>query len=234
MNGPRSTAKCSAPRGFTLLEVGIAVGLAGLLLAVAIPSMNAVTAAELKETTGMLQGLMRDTYARAALSGNAHRVVLDMEQQAYWVEATEGGVVMPRTRIEPDRQGVVILDPRDERIEGLEDSTDDEDRAKVELYRNPTWQPVPFPGKDRLDEVKPAKLPSDVRFHQIWADHLREPARGGQVAVHFFPGGYTQEAFITLTDDEEGERTLSLVTQPLTGEIWSQTEQPEVPRGDER
>lgn len=220
-----------APRGFTLLEVGIAVGLAGLMLAIAVPSLNAVTAAELKETTGMLQGLMRDTYARAALSGNSHRVVLDLGQRVYWVEASQGGVVMPRTRISPNREGVVILDPVDERIEDITDSTDVEDRTKVELYRNPTWEKVTFPGRDSLDENKAQKLPSDVLFKKVWVDHLEDFATDGQVAIHFFPGGYTQEAIVILTDDEEDGRTLSLITQPLTGEIWVQEDEPELPAG---
>lgn len=219
----------NVPRGFTLLEVGIAVGLAGLMLAIAVPSINAVTAAELKETTGMLQGLLRDTYARAALSGNSHRVVMDLGQRTYWVEASQGGVVMPRTRISPNREGVVILDPVDERIEDITDSTDVEDRTKVELYRNPTWEKVTFPGKDSLDENRAQKLPSDVLFKRVWVDHLEDFATAGQVAIHFFPGGYTQEAIITLTDDAEDGRTLTLITQPLTGEIWVQEEEPELP-----
>ena len=160
----------------------------------------------------MLQGLMRDTYARAALSGNSHRVVMDLGQRAYWVEASQGGVVMPRTRISPNREGVVILDPVDERIEDITDSTDVEDRTKVELYRNPTWEKVSFPGRDSLDENKAQKLPSDVIFKKIWVDHLEDFATDGQVAIHFFPGGYTQEAIVTLSDDEEDGRTLSLVT----------------------
>ena len=220
-----------APRGFTLLEVGIAVGLAGLMLAIAVPSLNAVTAAELKETTGMLQGLMRDTYARAALSGNSHRVVLDLGQRSYWVEASQGGVVMPRTRISPNREGVVILDPVDERIEDITDSSDVEDRTKVELYRSPTWEKVFFPGRDSLDENKAQRLPSDVLFKKVWVDHLEDFATDGQVAIHFFPGGYTQEAIVILTDDEENGRTLSLITQPLTGEIWVQEDEPELPAG---
>ena len=228
--GHRGKPRPSA-RGYTLLEIGIAIALAGLLLAIAVPSINAVTAAELKKTTGMLQGLMRDTYARAALSGQTHRILFDLEGQTFWVEATEGGIVLPRTKLEPNREGVVILDPVNERIEGLEDSTDEEDKTKVQLYKNPSWTAVPFPGQDRLDDVKPQKLPSGVTFKKVWVDHLEDAATGGAVALHFFPGGYTQEAHITLTDDEDGENTLTLVTQPLTGEVFVEQDEPLVPKG---
>jgi hypothetical protein len=218
-------------RGFTLLEIGIALLLMGLMLAITVPSINALSGAELRKTTGMMQGLMRDTYARAALSGHAHRVVFDLDQGAYWVEITQGGIVMPRKKLEPTREGLGFLDPVDERLEGIDgEHADETDRTKIQLYRPPEWTPVPFPGEDKMDEVKPEKLPSDVRIHRIWVDHLEDRVRGGQVAVHFFPGGYTQEAQITLTDDDDGERTLTLVTQPLTGEVFVEDKEPELPR----
>ena len=52
---------------------------------------------------------------------------------------------------------------------------------------------------------------------------------GGQVALYFFPGGFTEEALITLTDDEQGERTLTLVVSSLTGEVDVVDEEPRVP-----
>lgn len=221
-------------RGFTLLEIGIALVILGLMLAVAVPSINAISGAELKKATGMLQGLMRDTYARAALSGNTHRVVLDLEAGAFWVEATEGGVVMKRQKLTLTREGAAVLDQVDERIADVEADTDDEaERERLKLYSHPSWTPVPFPGQDRVDEVRPQKLASDVRFLKVWVDHLEEPATAGQVAIHFFPGGYTQEAHITLTDDEAGERTFTLVTNPLTGEVYVEDEIPEIPESDD-
>lgn len=204
------------------------------MLAVAVPSINAISGAELKKATGMLQGLLRDTYARAALSGNTHRVVIDLEVGAFWVEATEGGVVMKRQKLGLTREGAAVLDQVDERLEGIDADTDDEeDRERLKLYRHPTWTPVPFPGQERVDEVRPEKLASDVYFKKVWVDHLEEPATAGQVAIHFFPGGYTQEAHITLTDDEAGERTFTLVLNPLTGEVYVEDQEPEIPEGDD-
>lgn len=201
------------------------------MMAVAVPSINALSGADLKKSTGMIQGLLRDTYARAAISGHTHRVVLDMEQSAYWVEVTEGGIVLPREKQEPTREGKAVLDQADERLERVDaDTKDAEDQEKLKLYSPPSFTPVPFPGERRDDEVRPQRLPSDVRFKSVWADHLEKAALGGQVALYFFPGGYTQEAIITLTDDDAGERTLSLVTNPLTGEVYVDREEPEVPQ----
>ena len=202
------------PKGFTLLEIGITLLLLGGLLAIAVPAVNTLSGAYVRQTVSRLQGLCRDTYARTALSGNAHRIVFDIDMGAYWVERTEGGVVMRRNKLELTNEGVALLDVIDERIADIGDSTDEQDMEKRKVYSGPTWQPV------EGEEGKPQKLHPDVRFYAIWADHLSERAHKGKVAVHFFPGGYAQEAQITIADNPDGDGALTLVLQPLTGETY--------------
>ena len=79
------------------------------------------------------------------------------------------------------------------------------------------------------EDSKPRTLPSDVRFAQIWNEHLDDWVKGGQVALYFFPGGYTEESFITLTDDEEAARTLTIWVGALTGEVTIEREIPRLP-----
>jgi type II secretory pathway pseudopilin PulG len=225
--------------GYTLLEIGIALLLVGVLVAVAVPTLNALTGAELKRSTGMLQGLMRDTYARAALSGNAHRIVFDLDMNTYWVEQTEGNAVMPRKLYELTNEGGAVLDVEDERLEDVEkDSKELDDQTKRALLSAPRWAPVPAPSEKDIDDPKPQKLPSAcdpdevdgcVRFKKVWADHLADPAFAGQVAVTFFPGGYAQEAHVTVTDEEDGERVYTLELQPLTAEVYVHQDEPHIP-----
>ena len=212
-----------AERAFSLLEVAMALVLFSLLLAVALPSMSALTGAELRGTMSQLQGLTRDTYARTALTGNSHRIVFDLEGNAFWVESTDGGAVMKR-EVKVDADGAGVLDVIDERIEGLDPGeTDVEDLEKIRLYRGPTWQPV-------ADEAgKPLRLPEDTRILSVWADHLEDRITKGRAAIHFFPGGYMQEAQVVMSDDEEGESILALSTNPLTGETYVDREEPKLP-----
>ena len=227
-------------RGFTLLEIGVVLLLIGAMLAVAIPSVNALTGANMRRATGMLQGLMRDTYARAALSGNAHRIVFDIDTSTYWVEATKGGVVLPRNLQELTNEGGSILDKLDERIEDIDrQDMNDDDRAKVELLGGPQWTHVAAPGEHDSEELRPQKLPDGcgedhngcVRFKEIWVDSLKEPARGGQVAIVFFPGGYAQEAIVTVTDDADGDNVITLEVVPLTAEVYTHNEEIPIPEG---
>jgi type II secretory pathway pseudopilin PulG len=212
-----------APKGFTVLELGIGLALMGLLMGVALPTLGALSGAELKKSTGLLQGLVRDTYARTALSGRPHRIVFDLEADTYWVEETSEVFRLRATKQELDREGNVALDVLDERAEDAAGRDDAESREKLRLFSGPSWNKV----ADEVGQV--THLPSDVRFFGVWVEHLSERAKGGQTALHFFPGGYTEEAQVTLTDDDDGDRTRTLVTQPLTGEVHVENEIPEMP-----
>ncbi len=210
-------------RAFTLMEIGVAIVLLTLFMGLVVPGFGALSGARLKTTTGMMGGLVRDTYARAALSGRSYRIVFDLEEGTYWVEESEGIARMKRERQELERDGKAALDKLDERVEEAADSTTEEDREKVRLLTGPGFKPVD--GEDG----KHTKLPDDVRYKSIWVEHLEKEATGGQVAMHFFPGGYAEEAHITLTDDDQGDRTMTVVVNPLTGEVDVVNEEPRIP-----
>lgn len=223
---PTSTTRAAgaATRGFTLLEIGIALVLLGLMIAVAVPSLNAVTGARMKESVNTMGGAIRDTYARTALLGRSTRLVLDMEQQAWWVEESEGVARVKPIKLQADRDGKLKLDERDQRLEDIEeDTTDLKEQAKVSLLTGPAFKPVDG------DFGKPQKLPPEVRFKSVWIEHLDDKVSRGVAALYFYPGGFTEEGLITFTDDESGENTLTLSVQSLTGEVFVEKEEPRVP-----
>jgi general secretion pathway protein H len=224
---PSTTARPPA-RAMTLLEIAIGLVLLGLLMAIAVPSLNAVTAARLRESTNTIGGAIRDTFARTALLGRSTRLVIDLEQEAWWVEESEGVARVKAKKIEANRDGKVELDARDDRLSDIAvDTVDVKEQAKVSLLTGPGFKPV------EGDWGKPQKLPPDCRFKSVWIEHLDRPAQNGVAALYFFPGGFTEEAHITLTDDEAGERTLTLVVQPLTGEVFVENEEPRIPNIEE-
>ncbi|MBI1947590.1 MAG: prepilin-type N-terminal cleavage/methylation domain-containing protein [Deltaproteobacteria bacterium] len=211
-------------RAFTLLEILVALVLLSLLIAVAVPAAGALSGAELRSQSGMLTGAVRDTYARTALIGRSARLVMDLEQDAWWIEEAPTVARLHAGKQSADRDGKAKLDPLDERIEDIDADTDDEkELAKLELLSPPPFKPV------EGEDGQPHKLPADVHFKSIWAEHLDDKQSAGQVALYFFPGGFTEEALITLTDDEQGERTLTLVVSSLTGEVDVVDEEPRVP-----
>ncbi len=221
---PAAVARVAGSTGFTLLEVMIAIVLLSLMLAVAIPSMGALSGAQLKETTGLLAGTIRDTYARTALAGKSARLVMDLDAQTWWIELAPNVARTHREKIRADREDKAQLDPLDERLEHIEkDTQDDKERAELEILSPPEWKPA------EGEDGQPHKLTGDVRFKDVWIEHLYERMTKGKVALYFYPGGFTEEALITLTDDDEGERTLTLVVSSLTGEVSVEEEEPRIP-----
>src|SRR5688572_21841897 len=88
-------------RGFTLIEVSVALLVAGLLLAIALPAVQSVTATQLRKSAGQISGMAREAYARAAISGKPHRVVLDLDENTFWMEMASGAFVLS---VEKDKQ----------------------------------------------------------------------------------------------------------------------------------
>lgn len=211
-------------RAFTLLEILVALVLLSLLIAVAVPAAGALSGAELRSQTGQLTGAIRDTYARTALQGRSARLVMDFEKNAWWIEEAETVARLHSSKLGTDKDGKARLDPLDERIENIEEDTDDEE----ELTKLQLLGPPPFKALEGEDG-QPHPLGSDVRFKSVWAEHLDDKVQDGQVALYFFPGGFTEEALLTLTDDEQGDRTLTLVVSSLTGEVEVVDEEPRIP-----
>jgi type II secretory pathway pseudopilin PulG len=91
--------------GFTLIELGVVIGLIAITTAIAIPSINALSGAKLRSTTAMVAGLTREAYARAAITGKVHRIVFDIDKGLFWLERTEESYVLPSEKLKADLQG---------------------------------------------------------------------------------------------------------------------------------
>src|SRR5688572_14124898 len=82
------------PGGFTLIELSVALLLVGLLIGLALPAVGSVTAAGLRQSAGQIAGISREAYARAAISGKPHRLVMDLDEQTFWLEAANEHFVL--------------------------------------------------------------------------------------------------------------------------------------------
>ncbi|MDA0712571.1 MAG: prepilin-type N-terminal cleavage/methylation domain-containing protein [bacterium] len=194
-------------KGFSLLEVLIVLLLMALFVAIAIPSFRSLTKVQLRTSANQMAGMIRDVYNKAAISNKTFRLVFDLDKSEYWVEVSNDEVHLPNA---------------DDNFEG----------GKLNLFGDEETpkkyaQPPSFVPEDEEDFVK-EKLPKDIKFFGFWADNMSERIKEGQAALYFFPGGYTQKAQISLTDDDEGKHILTVVTEPLTGEVKIEDGEPEI------
>lgn len=162
--------------GFSIIEILVVVTLIGLLVAIAIPSVNSLLGLELGKSANKVQGLIKDAYTRAALSNQVQRIIYDLDTDSIWVEESASKV-----RLEKGE---------DEYLPGKSSAA-----SKKSIFK---------PADDDLGEAW--KLSSPVKIKSVWVEHLREPAKSGKVAQYFFPGGTAEAAHITLVEenDEQG------------------------------
>ncbi|GAC1339714.1 MAG: hypothetical protein NVSMB23_09040 [Myxococcales bacterium] len=197
-------------RGLTLIEITIALAIAALLVAVAIPAVASITRAQLRQKSGQLASGIRALYGQSAISGRSCRLAIDLDAQSYRAECAKGAV-----RLAADRERA-----RDGAREGTHDeellaragadraSLSAEDRERLALLRQSAFAPSP--------EIPPTTLGGAVRFRQVWVSHQEEPYTAGIAYLYFWPTGQTEGASLQLA---QGDDLYTLLVSPLTGRV---------------
>ncbi|MGE5048655.1 MAG: Tfp pilus assembly protein FimT/FimU [Deltaproteobacteria bacterium] len=194
--------------GMTLIEIGVALCVAGLMLAVAIPALSAVTRAQLRQKTGQLAGGVRSLYSAAAIAGHTCRLVMDLDQDAYWSECAKGNVRLSR---EGERsQNGARLESRDEELQqtSQRENMSEEERERLTLAARSAFAPS--------NDIPRTELGNKVKFADVWVQHQPESYTTGRAFIYFWSSGLTEEAAIHL---EQGGDVYSLLVSPLTGRV---------------
>lgn len=193
----------------TLIEIGVALCVAGLMLAVAIPALSAVTRAQLRQKSGQLAGGIRALYGASAIAGHTCRLVLDLDSNAYWSECAKGDVRLSREG-ERSQNGARIATKEEElqADNAGREAMSDEDRERLELIQKSSFA-------DSKDVPK-TELGGSVKFTDVWVQHQPERYSSGRAFLYFWPSGLTEDASIHLA---QGDDVFSLIVSPLTGKV---------------
>ena len=193
----------------TLIEIGVALCVAGLMLAVAIPALSAVTRAQLRQKTGQMAGGIRALYGASAISGRTCRLVLDLDAQAYWSECAKGEVRLSREG-ERSQNGARVA-TREEELQqdsAARTNLSDEEKERVELAKKSAFAPSP--------DIPRTELGGSVRFADVWVQHQPERYVAGKAFLYFWPSGLTETAAVHLA---QGDDVNTLLVSPLTGKV---------------
>jgi type II secretion system protein H len=208
------TLKRRRPGGFTLLEMVVVLLVVGLVAAVSVVGLRAITSARLREEAGRLAAVIRATYALAVTSGRAHRLVFDLDASSYSVEVTE--------------DPVLLAQEKERAVEGARVEEDEERPRGSSLGIGPETPRLPRPGWRKVgkEEIglfdtarQEVKLPGDVLFDGVFTTHQVHTYTRGRCELYFFPQGWTEGAIVYLKEKGEAGETFSLEVDALTARV---------------
>ena len=215
-------------RGFTLIEVVIALGILALLTSIALPGLNNISRPELRKTSRMLMGLIRSTYDSAALSGRMHRIVFNIEESKITVESTGATLAIDTesnalvtASSELSKMTESFMMPFGESLDlGGVDSASQDDvsegpgNAIQGLFGMGTLM-----GGGSAESFEPTadvfEIPSGVKILDVWTQNMQQPRVEGEASLYFFPNGFTQDALIHV--ENEGGQVFTVKVAALTG-----------------
>ncbi len=116
--------------GFTLLELMIVLAVVGLMMWAGMRGLSKVSKTNLREDAMELAGALRTAYNLATETGRHHRVVFDLDAQAYRVETCEGQLLLRKSDAEE------VVDQ--EKIEEIEERVERAKRALENKNQMPT------------------------------------------------------------------------------------------------
>lgn len=218
-------------RGMTVLEIMVVLAIIGGLFFIVRSGFRMVTKADLVEDSTELTAVLRRTSQLAVEHGELHRVMLDLDTQAYAVEVCQGQVAIARNELlkADDEETRRSLERARERLAGLPSdalATGDPDEAARRAaalaghhVADRTCRPADDSvtgdanGKGWLRKLRKGK---GVKFKEVWVAHRDESSTRGQVAIYFFPVGSSEKSVIELTD---GSEVFTVLVFGLTGKV---------------
>ena len=237
-----------AHRGFTIIELMVAMAVAALLFAAMIFGLGALTGARARKAMGELGGAARSLYDTAALTGNTCRLVFllprdDSAEFAYRAECANGPVTSSMDRDQEIRDATKAAveaykkgnrgsrsapDPRTATSSagtygayGSTGSTllDVLDSEKARVEKAAAFSAFSTP------EIQPRKM-TGIRV-SVWTSHQRAKIDTGLAYLYFFPQGYTERAQVTV---RQGKNVWTLLVSPITGKTSIVDGEPEIPK----
>jgi len=183
----------------TLLEIMMVVALLGLIAASIAPKLKGVMRVSVQSSTRRFAALVRFSYDQAVLTGRVHRIVLNLDEQAWSVEATQPGALP----LDKARVGLMA--------ESLREENRNSQEAEFKAIPSTTVGNIP-----RGVQI--------TEFASWRTGGLDKPLTKGTVSIYVFPNGLMDEAAVTLAEDgKDTFQSFKILTQPLTGRVKVET-----------
>ena len=201
----------------TLIEIIIVVVIMAMASAGMSLSLGALSRANLRSGAGKLGGAMRYAYNRAISHSMTLRVVFRMPGNTFSIEEAHAGVLLTTLK---EKQEKRALNAKGVSVDAVDPWAAAESRIKTP--DKPTVGASPFgpltnAEGDAMKRYANVSLGKGVEFKRLIVPHEPEPKVKGEGAVHFFPGGRSEHAYVELGDGRDGVYTVEV--NSLTGRV---------------
>lgn len=172
-------------RGFTLIEIMIAVTILGVIAVLGITRLNRTEG--LKDVVRRMSTRVTEARQLAKLHRKTYRMVISLDEKqghAYWFESS------PKLK---------LIDPNEDREASKKQDEEESEQKSPEDFNI---------AKEVMK--KPEELPSPWKFTNIESTGVEDMINEGTAYIYFFPEGYCQESAIHITNKEKTTWTLHL------------------------
>jgi general secretion pathway protein H len=194
-------------RGFTMVELMIALAIVAMLAGITVPVMDNITRADLRASASKTSGMVKAVYDFAVLNGHPSRLVFDFATNSIIAEQGSGKVTIADKDADQKDEPKEDEGKNDGNMDSLVAMAKRDVNSTTSVKRAATWTRVPG--------TLPYELPSGVKIASVMAEHLKDPQTEGKAVVHFFPMGYCEHAIVHFEDSSQ--RTFAVEIEPLTG-----------------
>lgn len=212
-------------RGFTIIEMIVALLIVSLLMGIAVVGVGSLTHAGLRSDAGRLAGAIRYVFTLSAAQNKYYRLVISIDDGRYWAEYSDNPFLLSleRTKVIDGAADKSEEEARKARREREKESLGGFTAAPaIPRMPEPGWTKVK--GTDSLDEIK---MGSSTKIEGIFTTHQTDLFTQGEAQIYFFPGGRMESFIIYLSDGKDN--TYSLEGMPLTGKVQIHEEKIDIP-----
>ncbi len=240
---PASKGNSKGESGFTLIEIIVALTIAVMMIAIAIPTLSGLASMNEKSAAQQIIGTIRYLFDQSQLNHTYIRLVFDIDANSYHAEEADNPVALLQKKLEIRDGAVQEPEKEDEEIDEEEERKELMEEFDRLMEDRLEWQGW-YNFKEKLrkrevkfqeykdDLIKERKLPDGVKIAGIFTLSLEKKATAGQVSLFFFPNGFVEPAVIYLSDTEE-ENIWSIRVEPLTGKAIVYNEEIPLPDFEE-
>lgn len=207
-------ARRGLERGFTLVELLLAIMLMALLSGVIVSGTNMMSGNRLRSAAGLMVTAVRLAITRTNVTGHSIRLTFDLDAQRLIMEESAERMLRIRDTSTKESEGTSA---------GADPATEAEKEAlqyadgilKGPRAPRAKFKPT-FIGTNDSDAEKGRELGRSIHYRLVQTEHDSKARTKGRAYLYFWPGGGTERAVIQLQRGDSDE-ILSVLVSPLTG-----------------